>query len=275
MDLGLAGAAVVISGGSKGMGRAAAEAFATEGAKVGVLARGQEAIDETLARCRELGAVDTLALPADLTDAASISVAFETVADRWGALHVLVNAAGPVEVGVGGFDAVDDEEWQATFDIGTLSAVRCVRSALPLLRAALAQDGGFARIVNVSAHSTKRQSPELVAYTAAKAALTSLSKNLSQSLAPEGILVNTVSPGSFLSPGMRGYLAALPPERGVNPDSLEDAMRVIKEDFGHPAHLPRAGDPNEIGPVIVFVGSKRNSYMTGANVNVDGGSDFC
>jgi NAD(P)-dependent dehydrogenase (short-subunit alcohol dehydrogenase family) len=74
---------------------------------------------------------------------------------------------------------------------------------------------------------------------------------------------------------MRGYLAGLPAERGVNPDSLEDAMRVIKEDFGHPAHLPRAGDPNEIGPVIVFVGSRLNSYMTGANVNVDGGSDFC
>ena len=55
----------------------------------------------------------------------------------------------------------------------------------------------------------------------------------------------------------------------------KDAMRVIEEDFGHPAHLPRAGAPQEIGPVIVFVGSKRNSYMTGANVNVDGGSDFC
>jgi NAD(P)-dependent dehydrogenase (short-subunit alcohol dehydrogenase family) len=275
MDLGLANAAVVISGGSKGMGRAAAEAFAAEGTRVGVLARGQEAIDDTLARCRELGAVDTLALPADLNNAASISAAFETVADHWGALHVLVNAAGPVEVGVGGFDAVDDEEWQATFDIGTLSAVRCVRSALPLLRAGARQDGGFARIVNVSAHSTKRQSPELVAYTAAKAALTSLSKNLSQSLAPEGILVNTVSPGSFLSPGMRGYLAGLPADRSVNPDSLEDAMRVIKEDFGHPAHLPRAGDPHEIGPVIVFVGSRLNSYMTGANINVDGGSDFC
>src|SRR4051812_4789714 len=275
MDLGLSNAAVVVSGGSKGMGRAAAEAFAAEGARVGVLARGQQAIDETLSRCRELGAVDTLSLAADLTNATSISAAFDLVADRWGALNVLVNAAGPVEVGVGGFDSVDDEEWQATFDIGTLSAVRCVRSALPLLRVAAGAEGGFARIVNVSAHSTKRQSPELVAYTAAKAALTSLSKNLSQSLAPDGILVNTVSPGSFLSPGMRGYLAALPAERGVNPDSLEDAMRVIQEDFGHPAHLPRAGDPQEIGPVIVFVGSRRNSYMTGANVNVDGGSDFC
>src|SRR5450432_2079043 len=94
------------------------------------------------------------------------------------------------------------------------------------------------------------------------------------SLAPDGILVNTVSPGSFLSEGMRGYLRALPAERGIDPESLEDAMRVIAEDFGHPAHLRRAGDPKEIGPVIAFLASRVNSYMTGANVNVDVGSDF-
>jgi len=138
----------------------------------------------------------------------------------------------------------------------------------------LLRRGSFARIVNVSAHSTKRQSPDLVAYTAAKAALSSLTKNLSQSLAREGILVNTVSPGSFLSEGMQGYLRSLPPERGVDATSLTDAMRVIAEDFGHPAHLGRAGDPAEIGPVIAFLGSRINSYMTGADVNVDGGSDF-
>jgi NAD(P)-dependent dehydrogenase (short-subunit alcohol dehydrogenase family) len=104
--------------------------------------------------------------------------------------------------------------------------------------------------------------------------MTSVSKNLSLTLAPEGILVNTVSPGSFLSEALRRYLASLPPERHVDPDDLEDAMRVIREDFGHPAHLGRAGNPAEIGPVIAFLASRANSYMTGANVNVDGGSDF-
>jgi NAD(P)-dependent dehydrogenase (short-subunit alcohol dehydrogenase family) len=153
--------------------------------------------------------------------------------------------------------------------IGLLSAVRCVREALPQLRKA-----SWARIVNVSAHSTRRQSPDLVAYTASKAALTSFSKNLSQTLAPAGILVNTVSPGSFLSQGMKAYLSSLPPDRQVDPDSLVDAMRIIAEDFGHPAYLGRAGDPAEIGPVIAFVGSRLNSYMTGADINVDGGSDF-
>lgn len=269
MDLGLADAAVVVSGGSKGMGRAAAEAFAAEGARVAVLGRGVNAIEETLDACTRLGAVDVLALPADLTSASDVEGAFRSVGERWPSLNVLVNAAGPVEVGVGSFDEIDDEEWHATFDIGTIAAVRCVRAALPLLRSA-----PWARIVNVSAHSTKRQSPAIVAYTAAKAALTSLSKNLSASLAIEGILVNTVSPGSFASEGMRTYLRDLPPGRNANPDDLFDVMRVMSEDFGHPAHLGRAGDPKEIGPVIAFVGSRMNTYMTGADINVDGGSDF-
>jgi NAD(P)-dependent dehydrogenase (short-subunit alcohol dehydrogenase family) len=269
MDLGLGGAAVVVNGGTKGMGRAAAECFAADGARMCVLARGQDAIDDTVAALEAAGSPDAFGVSTDLTVRAEVDVAFAAVGERWGEVNVLVNAAGPVEVGINSFEALDDEEWIATFDIGALSAVRCVRAALPLLRAA-----EWARIVNVSAHSTKRQTAGLIAYTASKAAMTSISKNLSLSLAADGILVNTVSPGSFLSAGMVGYLASLPPERGVDPTSLEDAMRVIDEDFGHPAHLPRAGDPREIGPVIAFVGSRVNSYMTGANVNVDGGSDF-
>jgi NAD(P)-dependent dehydrogenase (short-subunit alcohol dehydrogenase family) len=269
MDLGLTGAAVLVNGGSKGMGRAAAEVMAAEGARVAVLARTRCDLDETVDALRSLGAKDTLALPADITDTDQVVAALAEVGRRWGGLNVLVNATGPVGIGVGGFADIDEREWAGTFDVGVLGAVRCVRVALPMLRAA-----EWARIVNVSAHSTHRQSPELVAYTAAKSALTSLSKNLAVTLAPHGILVNTVSPGSFLSAGLRDYLAALPPEREIDPGDLRGAMRVIAEDFGHPAWLGRAGDPAEIGPVIAFLASRRNTYMTGADVNVDGGSDF-
>src|SRR5207245_10296056 len=94
----------------------------------------------------------------------------------------------------GRFEELSEEDWYTAFDRGTLSAVRCVRAALPLLRKA-----EWGRIVNVSAHSTRRQSPLIVAYTAAKSALTSFTKNLSKSLAPEGILVNTASPGTFVT----------------------------------------------------------------------------
>ena len=271
MDLGLAGANVVIAGGTKGMGLAAAEYFAGDGANVAVLARRPDALAAALDSLRSLGSPHPLAIETDLRDPTSIEAAFSTIADEWGGVvNTLVNAVGPVDVGVSAtVEQLSDEEWASTFEIGTMSAVRCVRACLPMLRAA-----PWGRIVNLSAHSTKRQSPGLVAYTASKAAMTSLGKNLSLSLAPDEILVNTISPGSFLSEGMVTYLDALPAERNVDSTNVYDAMRVIAEDFGHPAHLPRAGDPKEIGAVIAFVGSRVNSYMTGANINVDGGSDF-
>ena len=207
MDLGLADARVLVVGGSRGMGRAAAETFAREGARVAVLARASEALDDTVSTLAPLGSPDSVPLAADLTSLSEVDSAIDGLGDRWDALEVLVNTAGPVDVGIGRFDRLDDDEWRDTFDIGVFSAVRTVRRSLPLLRR-----GSFARIVNVSAHSTKRQSPDLVAYTAAKAALSSLTKNLSQWLAPEGILVNTVSPGSFLSEGHAG-LPPNPPSR--------------------------------------------------------------
>jgi NAD(P)-dependent dehydrogenase (short-subunit alcohol dehydrogenase family) len=269
MDLGLAGAAVCVQGGSKGMGRAAAECFAADGARVAILARGQAERDETVAVLRRLGSPDAFGIAVDLSQPATIDAAFAEIDARWGELNTLVNAAGP-GASRASFEGIPDDEWRSAFEIGAMSAVRCVRAALSLLRKA-----AWARIVNVSAHSTKRQSETLAAYTAAKAAMTSISKNLSLALAKDEILVNTVSPGSFASPTFKAAMRRLPPERGLDPDDLYDCMRWIVEDFGHPAHLPRAGDPKEIGPVIAFVGSRANSYMTGANINVDGGSDFC
>jgi NAD(P)-dependent dehydrogenase (short-subunit alcohol dehydrogenase family) len=269
MDLGLADANVVVGGGTKGMGLAAAKCFAADGANVAVLARGKEALDDTLVELKRLGSPQPLAIPTDLRDNDSIESAFLSIGQQWSrTVNTLVNAAGPDD-GSGALDQVSDDGWISAFQMGALAAVRCVRACLPLIRAAK-----WGRIVNVSAHSVKRQTPGLVAYTASKAALTSISKNMSQWLAPEGIGVNTVSPGSFLSAGLRGYLEGLPPSRGIDPDDLYDAMKVIQEDFGHPAYMTRAGRPEEIGPVIAFVGSRLNSYMTGADINVDGGSDF-
>jgi NAD(P)-dependent dehydrogenase (short-subunit alcohol dehydrogenase family) len=264
MDLGLANAIAVVQGGTSGMGRAAAECFAQDGARVAVLGRTQSKIDETCARLREVGSPDVLGLRADMTHPAEVDAAFAEVGERWGSLNILVNAAGPS--GAAKFEDLTDEDWTRALDEGCLGMVRCVRAALPLLRQA-----EWARIVNVSAHSTKRQGVGLVAYTAAKAAMTSVSKNLSLMLAPEEIPVNTVSPGSFATPALNGWVQSM----GGDPSDLHATMGLIAEHFGHPAHMPRAGDPSEMGPVIAFLASKRNSYMTGADVNVDGGSDFC
>jgi NAD(P)-dependent dehydrogenase (short-subunit alcohol dehydrogenase family) len=267
MDIGLSGASAVVTGGTQGMGRSVAEFLARDGARVAVFARSREALDEAAAALRRLGSPDTIGVSVDVADAASVEAGFARVAERWGQLNALVNTVGPSITGT--IDELTDAQWHENFEVGTMSAVRCVRGALPLLRKA-----DWARIVIVSAHSTKRQTPTLISYTAAKSALTSISKNLSRTLAPEGILVNTVSPGTYLTGGVRRWLEGMAEERGIDPTSLEDLNRIIAEDFGEPSDLGRAGLPDEIGAVIAFLASQRNSYMTGADVNVDGGSDF-
>nr|MDT0524597.1 SDR family oxidoreductase [Streptomyces sp. DSM 41633] len=155
------------------------------------------------------------------------------------------------------------------FTVGALSAVRSARAALPLLRAS-----GWARIVNLAAMSARSQGFGLIEYTAAKAALTSITKNLSLELAADGILANTVSPGTYISDQMVRHITTLPADAGVSADDPTSVMRYISEFFGVRADLGRAGIPSDIAPVICFLASAGNTYTTGANVNVDGGSNF-
>jgi NAD(P)-dependent dehydrogenase (short-subunit alcohol dehydrogenase family) len=263
MDLGLRNAIVVVQGGSKGMGRAAAECFAAEGAQIGLIARTESELEATVAALRGLGASDSAAFVADIGHGDQVAAAFDAIGKRWGHINSLVNCAGPEVTGT--IEQLSDEAWLNAVNVGALGMVRCVRSALPLMRKA-----PWGRIVNLSAHSIKRQTTRLVAYTAVKAMVASITKNLSLSLAPDGILVNTVLPGSFATPALKRWAASA----GVDPSNLTAIMTGIREHFGHPAHLPRAGDPSEIGPVIAFLASRLNSYMTGAFVNVDGGSDY-
>jgi NAD(P)-dependent dehydrogenase (short-subunit alcohol dehydrogenase family) len=233
---------------------------------VAVLARGKEALDETVEALRRAGSPDAVGIETDVGDSASVQAAFAEVERRWGVLNALVNTVGP---GGGTFDELDDDGWIATFQLGTMAAVRCVRAALPLLRKA-----EWARIVNLAAHSIQRQNEMLVAYTASKAALASMSKNLAKSLAPEGILVNTVSPGTFVTAAFAEQLRPILEKSGYDATDPVDVMKWIAEVYHQPADLGRAGRPEEIAAVVTFFASRRNSYTTGANINVDGGSDF-
>jgi len=266
MNFGYEGATAAVTGGTKGMGRAIALTIATEGARVAVLARDRAELDETVEALAAAGAPEAMGLVTDVTNAEQVTAAFAAIGSGWGSLNVLVNTVGP---GAGSFDDLSDDDWVAVFDIGLMSVVRCVRAALPLLRAA-----EWARIVNISAHSIQRQSPLLVAYTASKAALSSLSKNLAKSLAPEGILVNTVSPGSIVTASFSEGLRPMFEAENLDPTDPYDVMKWIDTHFHQPADLGRAGLPDEIAVVVVFLASKVNGYVTGANVNVDGGSDF-
>lgn len=263
MDLGFAGAATVVVGGGRGMGFATAQCLAEDGARIAIVGRSRDVLDAAATKLTRLGSPEAIAIVADTSDGAQVEQAFAEVAERWGELNALINTVGPGAAG--NFEELTDDQWQEAFDAGLMGMVRCVRAALPLLR-----NAEWARIVNFSAHSTQRQSTRLPAYTAAKAAVNSVSKNLSLLLAKDEIMVNVVSPGSISSEALRGWAATV----GVDGDDPYALMTAIDEHFGHPAHLPRAGLPSEIGPVAAFLASRRNSYMTGANINVDGGSDF-
>lgn len=266
MDLGLAGATAVVTGGSKGMGLAIAEALAADGASVAVMARSRSALDSAVERLRSAGSPDAVGISVDMTDAESISGGFAAVGKRWGRLNSLVHTIGP---GDGYFEDMTDSQWYEAFDLGTMSGVRSIRAALPMLRAA-----DWARVVTLSAHSIQRQNPRIVAYTAAKAALASVTKNLSKSLARDGILVNCICPGTIVTASFTEQLRDILAADGLDATNPEDVMTWIDRNFHQPCDLGRAGLPEEVASITAYLASRRNGYVTGATINVDGGSDF-
>ena len=263
MDLGFADATAVIAGGTRGIGLATAVCLAEQGARIGVIGRDDARLKETATTLADAGSPEVLTLTADLSSASDVDTVFATVGAHWGGLNVLVNAAGPT--GAGRFEDLDDARWTAAFDQGVLSAVRCVRAALPLLRAAR-----WARVVNLTAMSVQHQSAGLVSYTAAKSALLSVTKNLARSLAGDAILVNAVAPGPILTDWARPMLASA----GIEMDDPIAAFGVLGRDHGMSVDLGRLGLPHEVAAVIAFCASRANTFMTGAHLNVDGGSDF-
>jgi 3-oxoacyl-[acyl-carrier protein] reductase len=266
MDLGLDGSAAVVTGGSKGMGLAIAETLAAEGARVAAMARNQDALDAAVDSLHSAGAPDAVGISVDMGDADSIAAGFAVVSDRWGELNSLVHTIGP---GDGYFEEMDDGQWDAAFALGTMSGVRSIRAALPMLRAA-----AWARIVSLSAHSIQRQNPRIVAYTASKAALSSVTKNLSKSLAKDGLLVNCVCPGTIVTASFTENLKDILAADGLDATNPVDVMTWIDRNFHQPCDLGRAGLPEEIASITTYLASRRNGYVTGATVNVDGGSDF-
>jgi 3-oxoacyl-[acyl-carrier protein] reductase len=267
MDLGLRGHAAVVAGGTRGIGRAVAELLAAEGCRVAVLARGEPELRATEEQLGARGSPDAIGLPCDLLDTGEVEAAFSFLEERWSEINVLVNAVGPPDVGA--LDELTDNDWLDAYDRGVLTTVRTVRAALPLLRHAT-----FARVVNISASSIRHQSAGLIGFTAAKSALTSASKNLARTLASDGIVVNTVCPGSVMSPALEQYVSSADPFDALEEGPLETAYAVMRRDFGATNDLGRIGLPEEIAAMVVFLCSAPASFVVGATIPVDGGTDF-
>jgi 3-oxoacyl-[acyl-carrier protein] reductase len=271
MDFGLTGAAVCISGGTKGLGREAALAFAREGARVAITARGVENLNRTIPALLAAGATDAFGVETDVARLDSIDAAFEQIKCRWGELNTLINMVGPTEPSTGrDFTEVPDQQWEFYFNVGIMSVVRCTRAAVPLMR-----KSGWGRVVNISSISARVGQSFEAPYMTAKAGLNALSKNMAWALAKEGILVNTVTPGVFQTDALRNFMEMTGATSTHNPNDLAEIWDWMRTMSGHrPAGaIARVALPQELTPLLLLLGSRANSYIVGANIAIDGGTD--
>lgn len=273
MDLGLSGAAVCVSGGNRGMGFETALLFAKEGARVCITGLEQDEIDASVEKFREAGSPDAWGMKIDLRQPETIVEAYKKIDERWGELNTLVNMTGatgaPKHTHFADFS---DDDWYLSFDIGTMAAMRCTRAAVPLLRKA-----EWGRVVNITSLAARINTAEMATYGTSKSALQGLTKTMAMTLAEDGILVNSVCPGTFVTGAFKQWMRDWGAEkRNLDPDNMVDCHTWIKEDFGGRTNgwIGRCANQSELAPVVVFVGSKMNSFMTGADINVDGGTDY-
>jgi len=262
MKLGLKEKVVLVTGASKGIGKAIAVAFAAEGSRVVLNARNQQELEQAVQEIRQSGGY-ALALAADVMSASEVQRLAQQTVERFGTVHVLVNNAG----GAGGFasfEELSDEDWINVFNLNVLSAVRMTRALLPFMK-----QQKWGRIINIASESGIQPDPFMPHYNAAKAAVINLTKSLSKAYASDGILVNTVSPAFIKTPLVEQLLAAQAQEQGVTPQKAEQAF--LRQNRPH-IELGRPGTPEEVASAVVFLASEAASFITGANLRVDGGS---
>jgi 3-oxoacyl-[acyl-carrier protein] reductase len=244
MDLGLHDRVCVVTGSTGGIGRETARLLAAEGARVVTSGRGQ---------APHVG--EAVHVQTDLSRAGEPERLIQTAVAELGALHCLVNNVGVARQAR--FEEVEDEEWEAYWQLNVMSYVRAIRAALPALR----QAGGS--IVNVSSTAGKRPSTGMPHYSVTKAAVLSLSRLVADLYAKDGIRCNAVTPGPTATDAWLG-------DGGLADQQGERDEVLAKVGAGRP--LGRLAQPEEIAAVIVFLCSDRAAYVTGAAWSADGGT---
>lgn len=248
MDLGLQGRKAVVTGGTRGIGRAIAETLAAEGCSVGLCARNAGQVEEAVAALKAGGATATGA-SVDVADGAALKSWIDSVADEFGGLDILVaNVSALAAAG-----AMAEEAWRAALEIDILGTIRSIDAALPHIEKS---DAGA--VVAISSVSALQYFGGPRAYNSMKAALINHMSNMAHTLAPKNIRVNTVSPGTIYFEG------------GVWHQREQQVPEVYK---GALAANPmgRMGRPQEVANATVFLASPAASFITGANMIVDGG----
>jgi len=263
MDLGLSGRRAVVTGGSKGLGRAIAAELLSEGARVAICSRNEAELWATAAALSKHAGVDAgsvVALHCDVTDPEQVTTFIDAAAaalgEDDGGIDILVNNAGGARPGR--FESLTDEDWQADFEVKVLSQIRVTRAALPRLRLSSAP-----RVININAVYGRYPDPGFLASSVNRASCQNLAKALAMELGHDGILVNSVNIGFVTTPQWENIHRKRAPD--LPADEFFGQLAAIEVPLG------RFGRPDEVSGLVTFLASDRASYITGASIDIAGG----
>jgi NAD(P)-dependent dehydrogenase (short-subunit alcohol dehydrogenase family) len=252
MDLQLKGKVGIVTGASRGIGRAIAQTLSGEGMRLVLVARSRDQLEELSASLL----TDSLVQAADLraTDAPAAVVA--ATMERYGQLDLLVNNAGATKRG--DFFSLSDNDWSDGFALKFYGAMRCSRAAWPYLQASRGS------IVNIAGIGGRTGSAEFTIGGAVNSALLNLTKALADRGVIDGVRVNAINPGSIVTERLHQRLRSLASEKGIEePDAARELARASR--------VARFGEPSEIARAVAFLASPQADYCQGALLDIDGG----
>lgn len=242
----LDGRVALVTGGSRGIGRAACIALAARGASVAVHYRSRaEDAEQVVAIIRDHGGM-AASFHADLEDPAAPDALVQAVVAQFGQVDILVNNAG--EMTRSAVEAMDDAMWEQSINLNLTATFRCCRACIPGMKAR-----GWGRIINVTSQAAITGSINHAHYAAAKSGMIGFTHSLAKELGPTGITVNLVAPGRIVTDLIREHI----PKR--------------QEEWLKQTPLARLGTPEEVAGSIAFLASEQASYITGATIHVNGG----
>jgi 3-oxoacyl-[acyl-carrier protein] reductase len=258
MELGLTGKVALVTGGSKGIGKATALALAREGARVAICARGEEALRETATEIETATASRALAVRADTTSLDDIKRLVAATAQEFGGVDILVNNA--VNSVPGTFLELPDEAWMNHITVKIMGYVRCAREAIPHM---MRRGGG--RIINIGGMAARNVGHLTNSNGVTNASVANITKNLSDQVAPHHILVNCIHPGATRTPRQDAILERRAQDAGI---SLDEAERRTVQSIP----IGRMIESEDIANLILFLVSAQASAITGQVIAVDGGA---